>query len=83
MKKTENKKVKSNIFELKSQKNRDISNRLREFKNVYYYKNEPFYEFLSFSYNYKGIFLQGDEAAGWYWEYEGNLYCEKGIIKQR
>lgn len=70
-------------FELKSQKNRDISNRLREFKNVYYYKNEPFYEFLSFSYNYKGIFLQGDEAAGWCWEYEGNLYCEKGIIKQR
>ena len=63
-------------FELKSRKNRDISNRLREFKNVYYYKNEPFYEFLSFSYNYKGLFLKGDEAAGWHWETEDTLICE-------
>ncbi|WP_104717789.1 hypothetical protein [Helicobacter trogontum] len=70
-------------FELKSRKNRDISNRLREFKNVYYYKNEPFYEFLSFSYNYKGLFLKGDEAAEWHWENERALYCKDHIIETR
>ncbi|GAB0173939.1 hypothetical protein NHP164001_19610 [Helicobacter trogontum] len=61
----------------------NISDRLTINENTIFYKNIPFYKYSSFWYDYKGLFLQGDEAAGFSWETKGTLYCKDNIIEVR
>ena len=60
-----------------------LGNKLTINENTLFYKNIPFYKYSSFWYDYKGLFLQGDEAAGWHWENERALYCKDNIVEVR
>ncbi|MDY4399254.1 hypothetical protein [Helicobacter bilis] len=61
----------------------NISDRLTINENTIFYKNIPFYKYSSFWYDYTGLFLQGDEAAGFSWGTKGTLYCKDNLIEVR
>lgn len=71
------------FFDAKHNHSKDISSKLSENVNVFYYKNEPFYKFSSFWYDDYGIFLDGDEGAGFHWKNKHTLYCKDNIIEVR
>ena len=60
-----------------------ISKDLNRFDNYLYYKEKLIYFYEDYWYDYKGLFLQGDEGIGWYWETDRALYCKDHIIETR
>lgn len=69
-------------FKLESKVVRDLG-RLSEYEITHYYLNQAFYKFPSFRYRYNGIFLSGDEGAGFNLNTKSTLHCVNGIIKRR
>ncbi|MCI5786107.1 MAG: hypothetical protein MR025_01445 [Helicobacter trogontum] len=62
---------------------KDITKRLKDREATWYYHDKPFYKEKYYWYNYKGLFLQGDEAAGWHWETQQRLLCENNETLKR
>lgn len=60
-----------------------ISDKLTINENTIFYQDIPFYKYSSFWYDYAGLFLYGDEAAGFGWETERTLYCKDNIMETR
>ena len=70
-------------FKTRSTKAVYISKDLNRFDNYLYYKEKLIYFYEDYWYDYKGLFLQGDEAAGWHWENKKTLYCKDNLIEVR
>ena len=60
-----------------------ISDKLTINENTIFYQDIPFYKYSSFWYDYAGLFLYGDEAAGFGWETDRTLYCKDNIMETR
>ncbi|WP_034346840.1 hypothetical protein [Helicobacter trogontum] len=70
-------------FKTRSTKAVHISKDLSRFDNYLYYKEKLIYFYEDYWYEYKGLFLQGDEGMGWHWETDRALYCKDHIIEIR
>ena len=53
-----------------------INSRLSKAKWGLWYDNIHFATQIGYNYKYFGLWLQGDEAAGWHWETKDTLICE-------
>ncbi|TLD93220.1 hypothetical protein [Helicobacter trogontum] len=70
-------------FTIENTYSKDITKNLKEREATLFYKNKPFYKEKYYWFTYNGIFLQGDEAAGWHWENKKTLYCKDNLIEVR
>ncbi|RDU60382.1 hypothetical protein CQA53_10945 [Helicobacter didelphidarum] len=70
-------------FLLKGRYVNEISSSLSESRNIVYYNKQPFYEYSSYWYKETGLFLSGDEGAGFIWKNNRTLYCKENIIEVR
>ena len=48
-----------------------------------WYSNIHYATQIGYNYKYFGLWLQGDEAAGWHWENKKTLYCKDNLIEVR
>ena len=70
-------------FKTRNTKAVHISKDLSRFDNYLYYKEKLIYFYEDYWYDYSGLFLQGDEGMGWYWETDRALYCKDNVIETR
>jgi len=57
----------------------EISSRIIELQNILYYNHndDPFLYYKQYYYRYYGIFLHGDEGAGWHIDFDSKrLECK-------
>ncbi|WP_034346839.1 hypothetical protein [Helicobacter trogontum] len=58
----------------------EISNRLSKTIYKLLYNEKEFYRYSAYNYHYSGLFLKGDEGAGWYIDFDNEiLQCKPKI----
>ncbi|TLE07331.1 hypothetical protein [Helicobacter bilis] len=58
----------------------EISNRLSKTIYKLLYNEEEFYRYSAYNYHYSGLFLKGDEGAGWYIDFDNEiLQCKPKV----
>ena len=67
------------IFDIKFD-SQEISNRLSKTIYKLLYNEKEFYRYSAYNYRYSGLFLKGDEGAGWYIDFDNEiLQCKPKI----
>lgn len=58
----------------------EISNRLSKTIYKLLYNEKEFYRYSAYNYHYSGLFLKGDEGAGWYIDFDNEiLQCKPKV----
>ncbi|RDU59103.1 hypothetical protein [Helicobacter sp. MIT 14-3879] len=70
-------------FEIEETYSNNITKRLKETEATLYYNNKPFFKEKYYWFKYYGLFLSGDEGAGWHLKIEQRLLCENNQIIKR
>ena len=63
--------------------NKNISSRITKTTYLYYYDNIAFFSQTNYWFEYKGLFLKGDEGMGFYFDTNRTLYCNDKTIEMR